>query len=355
MIPNHQIISLTSAKGVGPRRIRAVLREFKHIDDISKLSITDLLQVKGISRDIASSIKNINYQFGIDTLENVDKLNGKYISYWDDEYPQLLQTIYDAPVGLFVLGEIPKLNAIGIVGTRTPTAYGRKISEKFSRELVQNGFMIASGMARGIDSISHHTAMKMGGKTIAVLGCGIDICYPPENNKLRELIIENGAIVSEYIPGTKPDAINFPKRNRIISGLSLGSLVVEAGNKSGAVITALNALDQNREVFVVPGRIDSKESIGCHRLIQQGAKLVTKIEDILEELNINKSNQQIELLPDLSPEEKVVYDQLSNEPIQIDDLCKKMEKDSPEILSILLLLELKNVIIQHPGKKFTKS
>ena len=196
--------------------------------------------------------------------------------------------------------------------------------------------------------------LKYNGSTIAVLGNGLDICYPGENRKLRELLLENGAFISEFIPGTKPDVVNFPKRNRIISGLSKGVLIIEAGKKSGAIITALNALDQNREVFALPGQTDSTKSVGTNRLIQQGARLVMNVNDILSGFQHQSPSKQVELLPALNCEEEMVFQKLSQNPIHIDELCIQLKKDTPEVLSTLLMLELKNIFQQHPGKLFTK-
>ena len=210
-------------------------------------------------------------------------------------------------------------------------------------------------MASPVESIhGHKIVLKYNGSTIAVLGNGLDICYPGENRKLQELLLENGAFISEFIPGTKPDAVNFPQRNRIISGLSKGVLVIEAGKKSGAIITALNALDQNREVFALPGQTDSTKSVGTNRLIQQGARLVMTVDDILSEFQHQSPPKQVELLPALNREEEMVFQKLSQNPIHIDELCIQLKKDTPEVLSTLLMLELKNIVQQHPGKLFTK-
>ncbi len=355
MIPRHQIISLTGVKGVGPRRIRNLLRNYPGLDDVTGLSKPELCRIDGISTEIAGNILAIDESYGRRALENITKIGGQYHSYWDEEYPELLKTIFDAPVGIFTLGEIPTGPAIAIVGTRRLTAYGRKMAEKLTAELVKAGLTIASGMASGVDTVCHRTAIREGGNTLAVLGNGVDVCYPAANRELRDSIIHNGALISEFNPGTRPDAPNFPRRNRIISGMSLGTLVIEAGQKSGALITAYDALDQNREVFALPGRADSKQSTGCHHLIQRGAKLVMTVNDILEELNIGKRPRQVELMPELTPGEMEIYNLLSSDPIPIDDLCLKLQKDTPEVLAALLLLELKNVVVQLPGKMFIRA
>ncbi len=354
MIPKSQLISLSAVPGMGPRRIRALLRKFPELNDVINLSKSDLMQVEGISGDLAAKTKGIDLDIGKKAEDKTDSMGAKYFTYWDSCYPNHLKTIYDAPVGIFVLGEIPKLPCMGIVGTRQPSTYGKKMVKLLTLDLMKAGFCIVSGFARGIDTWAHKTVHKYNGSTIAVLGNGLDICYPGENRKLQELLLKNGAFISEFIPGTKPDAVNFPKRNRIISGLSKGVLVIEAGKKSGAIITALNALDQNREVFALPGQTDSSKSVGTNRLIQQGARLVMNVDDILSEFQLQSSPKQVELLPELNGDEKLVFQKLSQDPIHIDELCIQMKKDTPEVLSTLLMLELKNIVQQHPGKLFTR-
>ncbi len=339
---------------MGPRRIRALLRKFPELNDVANLSKSDMMQVEGISGDLATKTKSINLDIGKRAEDKTDAMGAKYFTYWDSDYPAHLKTIYDAPVGIFVLGKIPQLPCMGIVGTRQPSVYGKKMVKILTLDLIKAGFCIVSGFARGIDTWAHKTVHKYNGSTVAVLGNGLDICYPGENRKLWELLLENGAFISEFIPGTKPDAVNFPKRNRIISGLSKGVLVIEAGKKSGAIITALNALDQNREVFALPGQTDSAKSVGTNRLIQEGARLVTKVDDILSEFQLQSSPKQVELLPELNGNEELVFQKLSQHPIHIDKLCIQLKKDAPEVLSTLLMLELKNIVQQHPGKLFTR-
>ena len=274
---------------------------------------------------------------------------------FDEDYPKLLKSIYNPPVGIFVRGDIQFEKLIAIVGSRNITQYGKKITKLITDELVKNGFAIVSGFARGVDSLAHQTTLDLNGNTIAVLANGIDICYPPENKILYKKMWDEGSFISEYPMKHKPEAIYFPQRNRIISGLSLGTIVVEAGEKSGAIITAYNALEQNRDVFAVPGRIDSKQSIGCNKLIKEGAKPVLSVNDILESYQFNSENiakKQLEIIPDLSDTECKIYKNLSHDPIHIDELVKKIGIPGQVILSILLQLELKGVIVQLPGKNF---
>jgi DNA processing protein len=341
-------------KGIGPGKIRALLQRYPDTDCISQLNASDMMQVGGITRGLANSIKMMDESIGKKAIADANKVNARYITYWDNEFPDRLKRVFGSPIGIYIIGKLKNIPKIGVVGSRKPTSYGKLTCNNLTEELIKSNLGIVSGLARGIDSIAHGAAVKNGGYTIAVMGSGINICYPPENRSLMEKIIETSAIISEFPPGTPPDSTNFPKRNRIISGLSKGILVVEAGKKSGAVITAYLALDQNREVFAVPGRIDSKQSYGCHKLIQQGAKLVTSVDDILEEFQLPKAPFQTELIPDLTDAESELFRFISNEAIQIDHLCNLSGKDTPEVLTNLLQLELKGCIIQLPGKNFTR-
>jgi len=279
----------------------------------------------------------------------------------DEEYPGILRNIHDPPESFYIKGEIlPEDDiAIGIVGSRRATIYGVQTCEKLAYELASRGITIVSGMARGIDSAAHRGALKAGGRTIAVLGCGINIVYPPENKLLADKIQKQGAVISEFAPDTEPFSFNFPKRNRIISGLSLGVVVIEAAQKSGALITASCALEQNREVFAVPGKVNSATSFGTHKLIKEGAKLVGSAEDIIEELNITierNSEAQEELHPKLKleGEESRVYSLLSDEPSYIDDISERSGLLLNQVSGILLNLQLKKLVKEKPGKLYYK-
>ena len=281
------LLGLYSISGIGPTRMRKLISAFQSPQDVLQAPPEQLIQVEGIDRKTAQKIRaGADDSFVQEQIKLLEKHETKLITYWDAQYPTRLKKIYDPPVFLFYKGNPQYLNlpAIAVVGTRNPSGYGRMISEKFSRELAQRGLSIVSGLARGVDTIAHKTALKVNAKTIAVLGNGLDFIYPPENRQLYADIFENGLIISEYAMATKPDAVNFPKRNRIISGLSLGVLITEAGDKSGALLTALYANDQNREVFAVPGSIVSEKSAGTNKLIRNGAKLTRNVVDILEEL-----------------------------------------------------------------------
>jgi len=268
----------------------------------------------------------------------------------DPRYPYRLKEIYDHPPVLYVRGNITVLDqpCLAVVGTRRPTIYGRQATEEIVSDLAASNIVIVSGLARGIDSIAHRAALDAGGKTIAVFASGLDIVYPGENVKLAQAIKEQGALVSEHPPGTRPRAENFPLRNRIMSGLSLGVLVVEAGERSGALITAHQAVEQNREVFAIPGSIFSPASRGTNRLIQEGAKLVLSYLDILEELNLSMVVQQTELR-EFSPAttaESAVLRQLDAQPRHIDEICRGCGLPMPAVSSTLTMLELKGIARQ---------
>jgi DNA processing protein len=269
-----------------------------------------------------------------------------------------LREIPNAPPLLYIKGELKEIDqwAVAVVGTRRLTSYGRQVTKDLVAGLVRNKVTIVSGLARGIDAVAHRTAVELGGRTIAVLGSGLDSIYPAENRQLaRDIVAGHGCVISEYGLGVQPEAKNFPPRNRVISGLSLGTIVVEAGERSGALITTNFALEQGREVFAVPGNIHSPASKGPNRLIQQGAKLVTSIEDILEELNLSMVAEQtaVQLALPETNEEVALYTQLSANPVHIDDLCRLSGLPTNIVSSTLTLMELKGIVQQVGGMNYT--
>ena len=289
----------------------------------------------------------------------------KALSFADKAYPTNLKYIYDPPSVLYVKGNIiPEDNvAIAIVGSRRATYYGLQNAEKLAFELAIKGIAIISGLARGVDSAAHRGALKAGGRTIAVLGSGLNVIYPPENEKLAQEVARNGAVISEFPQDTPPFKQNFPRRNRIISGLSLGVVVIEAAKKSGALITANCALEQGREVFALPGKIDSFTSQGTHDLIKDGAKLVQTTEDIIEELEPlmseyikqAKSESKAAVEPNLLGEEKQIYFCLSSEATHIDEIMQKVALSYGKLLTNLLKLQHKKLVKELPGKLFVKT
>lgn len=279
-------IWLSRIEGLGPIKIKQLLELYKTPEKIWELNKDELMKVKGIGEKIADEILKIEYRENLEQyVEYMKKYNIGIVTILDSDYPKMLKHIYDAPVVLYYKGNRELLNnenIIAMIGSRQCTDYGKEVSVKLAYELAKKGICIVSGMAKGIDSYSHIGCIKAGGKTIAVLGSGVDYIYPKENVRLYNAILQTGGlIVSEYIIGTKPNKLNFPARNRIISGLSKGVVVVEAKEKSGTLNTVDFALEQGKDVFVVPGNITSLNSEGTNELIKQGARCITSIEDIL--------------------------------------------------------------------------
>ncbi len=283
-------------------------------------------------------------------MEKLDRYGVKVLTWHDEDYPSRLKEIYDYPPLLYVRGSLLPEDewCLAVVGTRRATVYGRQVTEEIVADLAQSRITIVSGLAKGIDTVAHQSALEAGGRSIAVFACGLDIVYPSENANLARRIMQQGALISEYPLGTKPRAENFPRRNRIISGLSLGVLVVEAGETSGALITAHQALEQNREVFAIPGSILSPASSGTNHLIQEGAKLVHNYTDILEELNLTAVAHQMELkevIPASDTESRLLK-QLSAEPTHIDEVCRSSGLPMPTVSSTLAMMELKGLVKQ---------
>ncbi len=363
-IDKAQLINLSSIPGVGATRIRSLVAHFKSTELIFSATIKQLCEVDGIELKTARNIKeNKDFKFGAEQLDRATKLGIDIIDFWDDRYPDNLKRIPDPPAFIFVKGNLLKTDryAIAMVGTRLPSSYGKLVAEKIAGELAQKSLVVVSGLARGIDTISHWAALRAGGRTLAVMGCGLDYIYPPENKNLADKIIDQGALLSEFPLGTKPDAVNFPRRNRIVSGLSLATVVVEAGTKSGALLTANYALEQNRDVFAVPGNINSPKSAGTNQLIKDGAKLITDTMDIIIELEpqlkkfLKEDEVRTKELPaDLTELERLLLSHLGHEPIHIDMLSAAIGKSTAETLSALLPLEFRDLVKQLPGKLFVR-
>lgn len=312
---------------------------------LSDKTIDDIYRYKDI--DVKSYIKKLN----------ADSI--KYITYHDERYPKILKEIYDPPPVLYIKGDETILNnlCLAVVGSRCCTYYGSQIAFEFSAHLAEMGFTVISGMARGIDSHAHRGALSVKGNTAAVLGSGLDVIYPKENRELFEEIIKNGAVISEFPLGTGPFKQNFPRRNRIISGLAIGVLVVEAGEKSGSLITASLALEQGKDVFAIPGNINNETSKGTNKLIQEGAKIVLSISDIMEEYELRSDfrekieNQRVNALS-----EKLIklLNYISNEPININSIAKTSGIHINELITMLNSLTLAGYIKELPGKFFVK-
>jgi len=359
---------LSTLPGIGSKRSEQLMELFGSPRNLWYSKRQELEKVHFLTREMIEQI--ISYPLKVlaqKHMETIHKHNIKVIRIIDESYPLLLKNIYDPPMVIYVRGTLSAdEKAIAFVGSRNATAYGNTIAELLAGEVARRGITVVSGLARGIDSSAHEGALKSGGRTIAVLGCGPDIAYPPDNQDLMERIIHSGAVISEYAPGTPPLRGNFPARNRIISGLSMGVTVVEAGEKSGSLITAEFALEQGREVFAVPGNVNSRNSKGTNKLIKEGAKIVTNVKDILEELNgvdlldlleeeSCHKNEEIcdnDVYPIFTEEEIKIINCLSNDPLHIDIISVNSGLDIQNVSSNLSMLEIKGLVEQIPGKMF---
>jgi len=344
-------VGFSRIPGIGRVRFSQLKEHFGSLQDAWKASGGELKQAGLDSRSIETLLL-LRPKTSLDAeIEKLEHYKVKALVCEDPGYPPRLAEIYDYPPVLYVRGNpLPSQDepCLAVVGTRRPTIYGRQVTEDIVTDLARSNIIIVSGLARGIDSIAHRATLEAGGKTIAVFASGLDIVYPAENARLAQAIMEHGALVSEHPLGVRPRAENFPLRNRIMSGLSLGVLVIEAGQRSGALITAFQALEQSRDVFAVPGSILSPASKGTNRLIQEGAKLVCSYIDILQELNLTIVAQQPmikQFLPD-NEAESAVLKQLTSEPSHIDDICRRSNLTMPEVSSTLAILELKGVAKQ---------
>ncbi len=349
---------LLNMAGVGYVRLKKLTECFSTLDRALRADKETLKRVEGIGPQFAEKIAGVKNNTEALKRERrlIEKGNITVLSLSDKDYPEILKNIYDPPLVLYVKGKITGEDkiAVALVGSRTASVYGVNVCKNLAQSLASSGITIVSGLARGIDSAAHTGALLSGGRTIAVLGNGLGSIYPPENKDLAEKIAQRGAVISEFPIEAPPLPQYFPIRNRIISGLSLGTVVVEAAEKSGALITASCALEQGREVFAVPGRAGSPTSKGTHWLIREGAKLVEDPKDIIEELNLNliPSGLNRPVLSVLDLEEKKVYDALSDEPEHIDIIINKSNMPPQNVARLLLKLELKKLVKELPGKNF---
>jgi DNA processing protein len=349
-------IALKGIPHVGNVTFRRLLERFENPRHVFNAGKEELTTVKGITMEIAASIVACDFAGAERECSAVARAGARIVTFYDQEYPPLLKEVADAPPFLYVRGHLPFIDqGLGVVGSRRASHYGLMTTERLSIDLVQHGITVVSGMARGVDTAAHRGALKGNGTTVAVLGSGIDVLYPPENARLFAQVMESGAVVSEFPMGTAPLAVNFPCRNRIISGCCIGVLVVEAAEKSGSLITAEYALEQGREVFAVPGNITLANSKGTNRLIKQGAKLVESVDDILDELlPLRRHHSSIAQSRSvgLPPEEHIVCALLADGPLHIDEIIGKSALTVGDVSARLLRLELKGVVRQLPGKYF---
>jgi DNA processing protein len=367
-------VALKSVEGVGSVAFRNLLAAYGTPRRVFEATRSELVQTAGLNHRTARNIKDFRgWEQARAEVARAEREGVSIVTSGDPAYPPRLRRIYDYPPLLYIKGTLtPEDVPVAVVGSRNASPYGRYVTERLCRELAHRGVTVVSGLARGIDTCAHRGALSGRGRTIAVLGCGIDVVYPPENRKLHGEIVAGGAVVTEFPFGTEPDRPHFPARNRIISGLSLGVLIVEAGEKSGSLITAQCALDQGREVFAVPGGIDLPGSRGTNKLLRQGAKLVESAEDILEEIL-----PQLEPRPDapkketsgaasmpaahappaggreaLTEKESRLLGFITEKPLDADTIISRSGLAAAEVLAVLLSLELKGCVLQLPGKLF---
>ena len=367
MDSREAFVALNMIEHVGPVRVRQLLEQFGDAVSILKASRQQLLRVRGIGEDTAEAIasweKNVDLA---SELKRCEEFGCQVVTQEDAAYPELLRQIYDPPIVLYVKGtlETKDKNGVAMVGSRQTTHYGIEVARKLAYQLAYIGVTVVSGGARGIDTAAHQGALSGKGRTICVLGTGINIVFPPENAELFERISASGAVISQYPFNRKADKQSFAIRNRIVAGMTLGTVVVEANLTSGALITANFATEYGRQIFAVPGRIDSPRSKGCHELIKKGAKLCEGAEDILSEFeylfpasNRAPSVSETGVLPalELSENEQKVYDALDGDPRPIDEVIRQSGLPSSAVSVALLSLEMKRAVRQIPGKLFLRN
>lgn len=358
-------LALYLIPGLGNRTIKRLIQRFEQPEGVFEASRKELMTLEGMRETVAHNIVTRAFLPQAEReLERVEASNARIVLYTDPAYPVLLKEIYSPPMLLYVKGkEIPPLQTfVALVGSRNPTHYGLKAAETIAAGLARQGIGVVSGLARGIDSAAHRGCLRGEGFTVAVVGTGIDKVYPAANKPLFEQVADQGAVVSEFPTGTPPEARNFPIRNRVISGLSRGVAVVEATLNSGSLITASMALDQDREVFAVPGSIDSFKSRGTHYLIKQGAGLIENAHDILMELGMagaasrDKSDPGTSAvrMDEMDEVEKRIYELIGHYPVHMDHIARSGALDPGEVSSVLMNMELKGLVRQLPGKMFVR-
>jgi DNA processing protein len=355
-------LGLSLAPRIGPRRLKQLLAALG--GEVSAIWHASAAELEAAGLDKRASAEFITFRGKVRLDEHQRRISaaGARVIFWPDaDYPPLLAHIDDPPIALYIRGSLLPDDelALAIVGARKASAYGREVAQYFARRLAERGVTILSGLAHGVDAAAHRGALEAGGRTIAVLGSGIDVIYPYDHRALAEEIVAQGAVISEFPPGTKPDRFNFPRRNRILSGMSLGVLVAEATDKSGALITASLAAEQGKDVFAVPGNIFSDASSGVNRLIQDGAKPVMKIEDILEELNITvqaaETRRTAEQIAPADPTEAQVLAAIGAAGAHVDDIARTSGLPIQSVLSTLMLMELKGLVAQSGPMQYTRA
>lgn len=356
-------LALARVKGLGGASFKKVAGHFKDPTQAFSASERELAQIPGLDRVAIEGLLTFSQWDEVrEEIRLISEAGARILPFTDNHYPARLRMIPDPPPLLYIKGELREEDekAVAVVGSRSASDYGTRITRELCQGLASLGFTVVSGMARGIDGEAHEAALGVGGRTVAVLGSGVDVAYPPEHEGLYRRICHKGAILSQLPMGTPPFSFNFPSRNRLISGLSLGVVVVEATEKSGSLITAGLALEQGREVFAVPGEAGASRSRGTHRLIRQGAKLVENVQDIVEEIapqllergRVAQKASPPSLPPHLSLEASKIFELVLQGPIQIDELIQRSGISAAKVSEILLDLEIKGLLRQLPGKRF---
>ena len=341
-------VALSMVPDMGPGRMHRLLRHFGSMAAAWHASPAAWRDA-GLERDVAATLAHAREEIDPGQgLKDLAEAGISVLTWADDAFPPLLRQIPSPPILLYLRGNLKASDqlAVAIVGTRNATAYGRSVTRRLASDLAASGVTVVSGLARGIDAVAHRAALEVGGRTLAVFGCGVDVIYPAEHRRLADEVAAQGALISEYPLGRQPAADQFPVRNRLISGLSLGVVITESRERSGALITAEFAGQQGRDVFAVPGSILTQSSAGPHRLIQDGAKLVMKVEDILSELNIHLAARQPELTAavPLSAEEEQILEVLAGDPVHVDEISAQTDIPVQQVSSLLTLMEVRGVV-----------
>lgn len=337
-------------------RLKNLLERFGGPEEVLSAEAGGLAAVEGVDRELADAVRS--YKRGPELGRRIEEARDAgvwTVAYNEPGFPARLRELRHSPPVLFVRGDVVEGDrlAVAVVGTRRPSPYGRAVGEKLGRELAEHGVTVVSGLARGIDTCAHRGALAGNGRTLAVLGSGIDVCYPPENRRLFDEVGSHGAVLTEFNLGVGPLAMNFPKRNRVVSGLSAAVIAVEAGERSGVLNTVAWALDQGRFVFAVPGRITDATSIGTNRLLREGARPVAAAAEVLRELGVALKPAERVALP-IADDEKPVFDFLTGDPVHVDEICQGLGMPVSKLLGVLMQLEVKGLVRQLPGKLFVR-
>jgi DNA processing protein len=349
-------VGFNLVKGIGAARLRVLLQYFGDIESAWNAS-PQALASTGLGSKVIETFLQVRREVDLESVMKRIQSKGITVLTWEDEtYPRRLKEIDQPPPVLYLRGSLLPADewTVAIVGTRRITAYGRQVTEEIATTLARSGVTIVSGLARGVDSVAHKAALDAGGRTIGVLGSGVDVIYPNEHRLLAERMVASGALLSDYAPGTSPDGVNFPPRNRIISGLSLAVIVVEAGQQSGALITAEFAAEQGRDVFAVPGNINSPQSVGCNSLIQQGARPLLQARDVLEALDLTMVQEQRtarSILPADATEQQLLA-MIGQQPVHIDDIRHQINLPVEQVTAALAMMELKGMVRSVGGMRY---